>query len=188
MIGRVLGHYKVVEKLGEGGMGIVYKAHDTHLDRFVALKVLPADKVSNSERKSRFVQEAKAPSPLHHPNIVVVHDIDTADGIDFIAMEYVDGRTVQEMLANGKPLPLREALGFAIQIADALARAHASGIVHRDLRPANIMLNKAGLVKLLDFGLAKLTDFASDGSATRTVADHLTSDGAVLGTAAYMSP
>ncbi len=187
MIGRVLGHYEIVEKLGQGGMGVVYKAHDTHLDRFVALKVLPADKVSDAERKMRFVQEAKSASALHHPNIVVVHDIATADGVDYIVMEYLAGHTVQQKL-TGRPLRLREVLNIAVQIADGLARAHKAGIIHRDLKPANIMVDDAGLVKLLDFGLAKLTDIATGGSETNTVTDRLTSEGSVLGTAAYMSP
>ena len=187
VIGRILGHYKIVQMLGQGGMGVVYKAQDTHLDRFVAIKVLPADKVEDPERKLRFVQEAKAASALNHPNIVVVHDIAAADGVDYIAMEYVPGRTLHQLL-NGKPLPLRETLSIAIQVADALARAHQAGIIHRDLKPANIMVDERGQVKLLDFGLAKLSDSASDGSSTKTVADRLTSEGAVMGTAAYMSP
>ena len=187
VIGRILGHYKIVQMLGQGGMGIVYKAHDTHLDRFVAIKVLPADKVGDSERKLRFVQEAKAASALNHPNIVVVHDVAAADGIDYIAMEYVSGRTLNQIV-NGRPMPLRETLSIAIQVADALARAHQAGILHRDLKPANIMIDERGQVKLLDFGLAKLTDGASEGSSTKTVADPLTGEGAVMGTAAYMSP
>lgn len=187
MIGRVLGHYEVIEKLGQGGMGVVYKAHDTHLDRFVALKVLSADKLSDTERKVRFVKEAKSASALNHPNIVVIHDIATADGVDYIAMEYVAGHTVQQKL-KGKPLSLREVLNIAVQTADGLARAHQAGIIHRDLKPANIMVDDAGLVKLLDFGLAKLTDTATGGSETKTVTDCLTSEGSVLGTPVYMSP
>ena len=187
MIDRVLGHYRILEKLGRGGMGEVYKARDMHLDRFVAIKVLHPDKVADPERKARFIQEAKSASALHHPNIVVIHDIGTTDGIDYIAMEHVAGQTLQEAL-NGKPLPLRDMLRVGIQIADALAKAHQAGIVHRDLKPANVMLAESGDAKLLDFGLAKLTDETPADAQTRTLRGPVTSEGAVMGTAAYMSP
>ena len=157
MIGRRLLHYEITEKLGEGGMGVVYKARDTHLDRFVALKVLPPEKVADPERKRRFVQEAKAASALNHPNIVVVQDISSDAGVDFIAMEYVPGRTLDQLIGR-RGLGLNEALKYAIQMAAALARAHAAGIVHRDLKPSNVMVDEHGLVKVLDFGLAKLTE------------------------------
>ena len=153
MVGQTVSHFRVLEKLGEGGMGVVYKARDTHLDRFVALKVLPPEKVAAPERKRRFVQEAKAASALNHPNIIHVYDIDQANGVDFIAMEYVEGKTLDEWIGR-KGLPIREALKYAVQIADALAAAHAAGIVHRDIKPGNIMVNEKGLVKILDFGLA----------------------------------
>ena len=156
MIGKTLGHYQITEKLGEGGMGIVYKARDTHLDRFIAIKVLPAEKVADSERKRRFVQEAKAASALNHPNIITIHDIDQADGVDFIAMEYVEGKTLDQRIGH-RGLRLNNTLEYAVQIADALAKAHSAGIVHRDLKPTNIMVNEDGVVKVLDFGLAKLT-------------------------------
>jgi len=134
MIGKTLGHYQITEKLGEGGMGIVYKARDTPLDRFVALKVLPPEKVSDPDRKRRFIQEAKAASALNHPSIITIYDIDQADGIDFIAMEYVAGKTLDELIPR-KGMRLSLALKYAVQIADALARAHGAGIIHRDLIP-----------------------------------------------------
>src|SRR5262249_38313095 len=138
MIGQTLGHYRIESKLGEGGMGVVYKALDIHLDRFVALKVLPPEKVSDPERKRRFVQEAKAASALNHPNILHIYDIDTSGGVDFIAMELVPGRTLSHFI--GKRMSLAETLKYAAQIAAALAKAHSAGIVHRDLKPANIMI------------------------------------------------
>src|SRR5690242_19875148 len=157
MIGQTLGHYRMEGKLGEGGMGVVYKAQDMHLDRPVAIKVLPHERVADAERKRRFVQEAKSASALNHPNILHIYDIDAAEGVDFIAMEYVDGKTLDEVI-RGKPLKRNEALKYATQIADALAAAHAAGIIHRDVKPSNVMVTDKGVVKVLDFGLAKLTD------------------------------
>jgi serine/threonine protein kinase len=139
MIGRTISHYEITEKLGEGGMGVVYKARDSRLKRFVALKVLPPEKVTDPQRKQRFVWEARSASALNHPNIVTVYDIDESDGVDFIAMEYVEGRTLGELIGR-TGLKLNEALKYAIQIADALATAHAAGIVHRDLKPGNVMV------------------------------------------------
>jgi serine/threonine-protein kinase len=182
MIGQTIAHYQVVEKLGEGGMGVVYKARDTHLDRFVAIKLLPPEKVADPERKRRFVQEAKAASALNHPNIITIYDIAAEGGREFIAMEYVSGKTLAQMVA-GQPLPASEAVKYAVQAADALAAAHAAGIVHRDLKPANIMVTEEGWVKVLDFGLAKLTEA---GGPESTVT--LTAEGAIVGTVAYMSP
>ena len=150
---RTISHYEVLEKLGEGGMGVVWKARDTRLDRFVALKILPAEKMGDPERKRRFVQEAKAASALNHPNIITIYDIDQADGADFIAMEYVPGKALDQLIPR-KGLRLNEAVKYAIQVADALAAAHAAGIVHRDLKPGNVMVNEKGMVKVLDFGLA----------------------------------
>src|SRR6266853_1319331 len=155
MTGQTIGHYKVLEQIGAGGMGVVYKALDTHLDRFVAIKVLPPEKVADPERKRRFVQEAKAASALNHPNIITIYDIASENGKDFIAMEYVPGRALNQLIAR-KGLPLGEALKYAVQIADALAAAHSAGIVHRDLKPGNVMIGDQGVVKVLDFGLAKL--------------------------------
>ena len=192
MIGKVLGHYRVVEKLGAGGMGVVCKARDTHLDRFVALMILPPERIADAERKRRFVQEAKAASALNHPNIIHVYDIAEADGIEFIAMEYVQGKTL-ERFVGVKGLGINEALGYAVQIADGLAKVNAAGIVHRDLKPANIMVNEDGGVKILDFGLAKLMERgeASPSASTKTTAageELNTERGVVVGTLAYMSP
>src|SRR5512137_104484 len=184
MIGKTLGHYQITDKLGEGGMGVVYKARDTHLDRFAALKVLPPEKVSDPDRKRRFIQEAKAASALNHPSIITIYDIDQADGVDFIAMEYVAGKTLDELIPR-KGMRLSLALKYAVQIADALARAHGAGIIHRDLKPSNVMVDEHGLVKVLDFGLAKLTETA--GPEAETVSTR-TGEGAIVGTVAYMSP
>ncbi len=187
MIGQRLLHYEITEKLGEGGMGVVYKARDTHLDRFVAIKVLPPEKVADASRKARFVQEAKAASALNHPNIITIHDISSEASVDFIAMEYVAGRTLDQLIPR-KGMRLDEALKIAVQIADALARAHSAGIIHRDLKPNNIMVDEHGLVKVLDFGLAKLTEEnTSEDDSTATIGVK-TEEGTIVGTAAYMSP
>jgi formylglycine-generating enzyme required for sulfatase activity/dienelactone hydrolase len=185
MIGRTIGHYEIVEKIGEGGMGAVYRARDIRLDRSVALKMLPGDSVANAERKRRFALEARAASALNHPNIVTIYDIDAADGVDFIAMEYVDGHTLADLIPADGLEPTR-AIQFAVQMADALAIAHQSGIVHRDLKPSNIMVNAQGRVKVLDFGLAKLIEpLSGDGAPTRTIQ---TREGMILGTVSYMAP
>lgn len=188
MTGEKLGHYQILEKLGEGGMGVVYKARDTHLDRFVALKILPPDRVSDPERRRRFVQEAKAASALNHPNIVVIYDIASERGIDYIAMEFIDGKPLDQLIPrNG--MRLHDALRIAIPVADALAKAHSAGITHRDLKPSNVMVDKDGRAKLLDFGLAKLTDRSETSAEDATLTDPKnTADGAILGTVAYMSP
>jgi eukaryotic-like serine/threonine-protein kinase len=186
VIGHTLGHYRIDARLGHGGMGVVYRATDTHLDRPVAIKLLQADAVANPDRKRRFVQEARAASALNHPNIVHIYDIDRSDGIDFIAMEYVTGQTLADRLASG-PLPHADVLRIGLQVADALVRAHDAGIIHRDLKPANVMVTEDGLVKLLDFGLAKLTE-PGESAADAETRSLLTHDGVVVGTAAYMSP
>jgi len=178
----IAGRYQVIEELGRGGMGIVYKARDVHLDRPIALKVLPADKVADPDRKRRFVLEAKAASALNHPNIIHVYDIDQAEGTDFISMEYVEGRTLSQMIPPDG-MPMCEARRYAVQIADALAAAHKAGIVHRDLKPANIMVSEKELIKVLDFGLAKLVPLAGLESPKT-----LTAEGAISGTLSYMSP
>jgi serine/threonine protein kinase len=170
MVGRTVSHYQIVERLGAGGMGVVYKARDTHLDRFVAIKVLNPEKVPDPQRKARFVQEAKAASALNHPNIVHIYDIGTDAGADFIAMEYVTGKALDQLIPR-KGMRLNEALKIAAQVADALARAHEAGIVHRDVKPSNLMVDEHGVVKVVDFGLAKLTEAAetSGDATTRTV-------------------
>ena len=188
MIGRSLFHYRIESQLGQGGMGVVYRALDTKLDRPVAIKVLPHEAVADPGRKKRFVQEARAASALNHSNIITIHDIDTADGVDFIVMEYVPGKSLDRVIPR-RGLPLGEVLRYAIDIAGALAGAHAAGIVHRDLKPANIMVTDKGHVKVLDFGVAKLLEPGeADAFAPTQTAPAQTEAGTVVGTAAYMSP
>ncbi len=188
MIGRSLFHYRIESQLGQGGMGVVYRALDTKLNRPVAIKVLPREAVPDPARKKRFAQEARAASALNHQNIITIHDIDTAEGVDFIVMEYVPGKSLDRVIPR-RGLPLGEVLQYAIEIADALAGAHAAGIVHRDLKPANIMVTDKGHVKVLDFGVAKLVEpeEANEFAFTKTASAH-TEEGAIVGTAAYMSP
>ncbi len=186
--GTRLGPYEILDLLGAGGMGEVYRARDTRLHRTVAVKVLSAEAVADPERKRRFMQEAKAASALNHPNIVTIYDIGASGGTDFIAMEYVAGKPLNQALAPGGP-GLRPLLQFAAQIAAALAQAHAAGIIHRDVKPTNVMVTADGLVKVLDFGLAKLTEPVGGDGMTRTRLEAPpTEAGAILGTAAYMSP
>ncbi|HVE66545.1 MAG TPA: protein kinase [Thermoanaerobaculia bacterium] len=187
MIGRTLDHYRIESKLGEGGMGVVYRAHDIHLNRTVAAKVLPPEMIADPARKERFIREARAASALNHPSIVTIHDIRSADGIDFIVMEYVEGRTLDEAIPP-EGMPVARALSYAVQIADALARAHAAGILHRDIKPSNVMLTNEGRVKILDFGLAKLAEPVESRPDGATMTRPLTEAGVVVGTAAYMSP
>jgi Tol biopolymer transport system component/predicted Ser/Thr protein kinase len=187
---RTVSHYEILEKLGEGGMGVVWKARDTRLDRFVAIKFLPPDKTANPDRKMRFAQEARAASALNHPRIITIYDIDHADGSDFIAMEYVSGKTLDQLIP-AKGMKVVDAVRYAMQIADALAAAHAAGIVHRDLKPANVMVSDTGQVKVLDFGLAKLQEESVSGEYenTRTIVQQAkTEEGTIVGTACYMSP
>lgn len=191
MTGSRLAHYLIQEKLGEGGMGVVYKARDTRLGRIVAIKVLSAQKVADPERKRRFIQEAKAVSAMNHPNIVTVHDISADRGFDFIVMEYLPGKTLEQLIQR-RPLPVETAIKYAMQVADALAAAHAAGIIHRDLKPGNVIIGDEGRVKVLDFGLAKLTEEteereASESDGTRTQGPK-SEAGAIVGTASYMSP
>jgi TolB-like protein/tRNA A-37 threonylcarbamoyl transferase component Bud32 len=184
LTGRTIGHYEVFESLGEGGMGVVYKARDTRLGRLVALKVMRPDWTSDVERRRRFVREARTASALNHPNILVIYEIDAKEGLDYIAMEYVPGGTLAGLIASG-PVAGDRALRLAAQVADALAAAHAAGIVHRDLKPSNIMMPAEDRVKIVDFGLAKLTGPAAPTDET---SDLVTLGGAILGTASYMSP
>src|SRR5262247_3166749 len=188
MIGQTLDQYRIDSKLGEGGMGVVYKGRDAHLDRAVAIKVLPADSVADPSRKQRFAQEAKAASALNHTNIVTIYDIRSQDGADFIVMEYIEGQTLDKCIGPTGMRPMH-VLKYAAQIADALIKAHGAGILHRDLKPSNIMVTEEGSIKILDFGLAKLLeppDFSADG--TTLTARSITEQGTVLGTTAYMSP
>jgi serine/threonine protein kinase len=185
--GTRLGPYEIVALLGAGGMGEVYQARDTRLERLVAIKVLRADKVADPARKQRFFQEARAASALNHPNIITIHDISSEGNIDFLVMEYVSGKTLEHLIPR-KGLRQSDTLKYAVQIADALAAARAVGIVHRDVKPSNIMVTDHGRVKVLDFGLAKLTEPVETGpdQPTRT-ALACTAEGTVMGSAPYMS-
>ncbi|MEE9288313.1 MAG: serine/threonine-protein kinase, partial [Bacteroidota bacterium] len=174
MIGQTISHYKILEKLGQGGMGVVYKAQDTKLERLAALKFLPPHLAASEEDKARFVQEAKAAAALNHPNVCSIYDIQEHDGQMFIVMEYVEGQTLRDKKQN---FSIKQVIDIGIQLADGLATAHEHGIVHRDIKPENIMVRKDGIVQIMDFGLAKLRGVS-----------RLTKEGSTIGTVGYMSP
>ena len=188
MIGRTISHYQVIEKLGAGGMGEIWKAQDARLNRMVAIKVLTNANAGDSDRRRRFIQEAQAASALNHPNIITIYDITSDEESEYMVMEYVAGKTLSDLIPVGG-LGVAKTLQYSVQMADALRAAHAAGIVHRDLKPGNVMVTESGLVKILDFGLAKVSMATKLTEETQTMgAAPMTVEGSILGTVAYMSP
>src|SRR5437764_11175732 len=186
-----IAHYRVLEKIGAGGMGTVYKAYDKKLQRVVALKLLPPEYVSQQDRRRRFFQEARAASALNHPHILTVYEVGEDDGKPYMVMEYVEGETLRQKIESGA-LAVKEALDIAIQVAEGLAKAHEHGIIHRDLKPENLMVNGDGYAKILDFGLAKLIErrqrALTVNSTEKTLLQIKTQSGTIMGTINYMSP
>jgi len=190
MVGKTLSHYKVIEKIGQVGMGVVYRAEDTNLSREVAIKVLPEQFTQDPQRLARFEREAKLLASLNHPNIAAIYGLEEADGVRFLALELVEGETLAERVAKG-PVPVEEALEVCRQIAEGVEAAHEKGVIHRDLKPANVKVTPEGKVKILDFGLAKAFEGeipAADISQSPTLTEEMTKAGVILGTAAYMGP
>src|SRR3989304_10468293 len=185
--GQTILHYRILEKIGKGGMGEVYKAEDLKLGRQVAIKVLPADATQDKKAKRRLLQEARAASALNHPNIITIHSIEEAEGLDFIVMEYVEGETMESMIKRG-PLEASQLLDLGSQAADALFAAHAAGLIHRDIKPSNILVTPRGQAKILDFGLAKIVQLADEKLSGQDTLSRLTRTGMIVGTIAYMSP
>jgi serine/threonine-protein kinase len=188
LVGQTISHYKITEKIGEGGMGVVYRAHDTKLNRDVALKILPQIFAQDSQRMARFEREAQVLASLNHSHIAQIHGLEETDGTKALVLELVEGETLQELIARG-PIPVEEALKIAIQIAEGLEAAHGKGIIHRDLKPANIKITPEGEVKILDFGLAKALEGetpVSDLSHSPTITHAATEAGVILGTASYI--
>ncbi|MCU1288656.1 MAG: serine/threonine protein kinase with repeat, partial [Acidobacteria bacterium] len=185
--GQHIGHYEILSAIDAGGMGEVYLAHDSRLDRKVALKTLPKEFAEDADRMSRFVREAKSASALNHPNIITIHEIGESEGTHYIATEFIDGKTLNEY-ARASPLDYKSALEIAVQIASALNEAHTAGIVHRDIKPDNVMIRASGLVKILDFGIAKLSAPSESNEEAATAIKSGTSPGMIIGTASYMSP
>ena len=187
LVGKQIGAYKITSLLGAGGMGEVYRAEDTRLARAVAMKVLPKELAQDQERMSRFVREARAASALNHANVAHIYEIGQSDGLHFIAMEYVEGQSLAQMM-SGQPLELKEVLDIGTQAADALEEAHRKGITHRDIKPANLMITAKGQVKVLDFGLAKITRPEGEAAGSDVSTSIQTAPGRILGTLRYMSP